>query len=108
MTRLRTLARQLRDERGQQGWTLIELLIVATLIMILAAVSLNMYQNSVWHAREAALRSNLFHMRDAIDQYYADKGNYPESLEALVSACSSSVVVDCVCCSASVASSILA
>jgi general secretion pathway protein G len=66
------------------GWTLIELLVVLSLIMILAAVSLNMYRNSVWAAKEAALKSNLFHMRDAIDQYYADKAQYPESLEALV------------------------
>ena len=71
--------------RGQHGWTLIELMVVLSIIMILAAVSLAMYRNSVTAAKEATLRSNLFRMRDAIDQYYADKGVYPASLDALVS-----------------------
>jgi general secretion pathway protein G len=74
-----------RATRREGGWTLIELLVVLSLIMILASVALNQYRNSVVYAREAALKSNLFHMRDAIDQYYADKGQYPDSLEALVS-----------------------
>ena len=80
MARLRTR----RLTRPDGGWTLIELLVVISLIMILASVSLNMYRNSIWAAREAALKSNLFHMREAIDQYYADKTHYPDSLGALV------------------------
>lgn len=71
--------------RPDGGWTLIELLIVITLIMILASLALTQYSNSIRSTREAALRSDLFLMRDAIDQYYADKGKYPESLQALVS-----------------------
>jgi general secretion pathway protein G len=67
------------------GFTLIELLVVISLIMILASVALSQYRNSVTMAKEAALRSNLFQMREAIDQYYADKARYPESLQALVS-----------------------
>lgn len=67
------------------GWTLIELLIVITLLLILASLAMTQYRNSVRSAKEAALKSNLFMMRDAIDQYYADKGRYPESLQALVS-----------------------
>ena len=67
------------------GWTLIELLIVISLILILASFALVQYRNSVTSAKEAALRSDLFFMRDAIDQYYADKGKYPESLQTLVS-----------------------
>src|SRR5438094_70235 len=67
------------------GWTLIELLIVISIIMILAAMSLATYRNSVTLAKEAALRSDLFMMKDAIDQYYADKGKYPDSLQTLVS-----------------------
>jgi general secretion pathway protein G len=43
------------------------------------------YRNSVQHSKESVLRTDLFRMRDAIDQYYADKGKYPASLEALVS-----------------------
>ena len=69
---------------SEAGWTLIELLIVISLIMILSAVAMASYRNSIVHAKEAALKSDLFLMRDAIDQYYADKGKYPESLDALV------------------------
>ena len=64
---------------------MIELMIVISIIMILAAMSLTTWRNSVTLAREAALRSDLFMMHEAIDQYYADKGKYPESLQALVS-----------------------
>ncbi|HUL72361.1 MAG TPA: prepilin-type N-terminal cleavage/methylation domain-containing protein [Vicinamibacterales bacterium] len=67
------------------GWTLIELLVVISLIMILSAIALASYRNSVTHAKEATLKSDLFLMRDAIDQYYADKGKYPDSLDTLVS-----------------------
>lgn len=70
-----------RDE----GWTLIELMVVISLIMILASMALVQYRNSIVAAKEATLRSQLFIMRDAIDQYYADKGKYPESLQTLVS-----------------------
>ena len=63
---------------------MIELVIVIAIIMILAAMALTQYRNSILYAKEAALRSDLFLMRDAIDQYYADKGKYPESLQALV------------------------
>ena len=71
--------------RKDDGWTLVELLIVITLIMILASLALSQYRNSITSTKEAAMKSNLFLMRDAIDQYYADKGKYPESLQALVS-----------------------
>ncbi len=70
---------------SERGWTIIELLVVLSLILILAAVAMNQYRSSVRRAEEAALRSNLFRMRDAIDQYYADKGEYPPSLDSLVS-----------------------
>jgi len=69
---------------GEEGWTLIELLVVITLIMLLASISLVQYRNTIVAAKEATLKSQLFIMRDAIDQYYADKGKYPESLQALV------------------------
>jgi len=74
-----------RRTRGPSGFTLIELLIVITLIMILAGIAMVQYRNSVIAAEEAVLRTDLLRMRDAIDQYYADKGRYPESLDALVS-----------------------
>jgi general secretion pathway protein G len=67
-----------------QGFTLIELLIVIALISILATMGLVQYRNSMQSTREAVLHTDLFRMRDAIDQYYADKGKYPASLDALV------------------------
>ena len=74
----------LRRRRG--GWTLIELTIVISLISILAAIALVGYRNALTRAREAVLQEDLFRMREAIDQHYADKGEYPASLDALVAA----------------------
>jgi general secretion pathway protein G len=71
--------------RDSTGFTLIELLIVLALISILASMGVVQYRNSVRHAQESVLRTDLFRMRDAIDQYYADKNKYPASLDALVS-----------------------
>ena len=68
----------------EKGFTLVELLIVISLISILAAMGLVQYRNSVVSSKEAVLRTDLFRMRDAIDQYYADKGKYPGTLDALV------------------------
>lgn len=67
------------------GFTLIELLIVLTLITILATMGMTQYRTSVIYAREATLKEDLFRIRDAIDQYNADKGQYPSTLDALVS-----------------------
>ena len=57
---------------------------MVTLIVILATMGMTQYRSSVIQAREAVLKEDLFRMRDTIDQYYADKGQYPSSLEALV------------------------
>jgi general secretion pathway protein G len=70
---------------GNGGFTLVELLIVISLISILAAMGLVQYRNSVMSSKEAVLRTDLFRMRDAIDQYFADKQKYPSSLDSLVS-----------------------
>jgi len=70
--------------RAARGFTLIELMIVMSLIVILAGIGLAMHANSQIRAREAVLKEDLFRMRDAIDQYYADKNQYPPSLDALV------------------------
>ena len=67
------------------GFTLIELMIVMSLIVILASIGLTLYTNSVTRAKESVLKEDLFRMRDAIDQYYADKGKYPVTLDSLVS-----------------------
>ncbi len=71
---------------NHNGFTLIELLIVVSIIGILATMAIPSYQSSVLKAREAALRQDLFAMRDVIDQHRADHGKYPSSLQALVSA----------------------
>ena len=71
--------------RGRvNGFTLIELLIVMVLLVLLASISLAVYGNSVTRGREAALAEDLFQMRKAIDEYYADKGKYPTDLQTLV------------------------
>jgi general secretion pathway protein G len=70
--------------RGQRGFTLIELMVVMAVIVILAGIGTAMYTNSVTRSKEAVLKSDLFRMRDAIDQYYADKNKYPASLQTLV------------------------
>jgi general secretion pathway protein G len=70
--------------RRLSGFTIIELLVVLALISILATMGMAQYRQSVMHAREAVLKTDLFDLRDAIDQYYADKGQYPATLDALV------------------------
>jgi general secretion pathway protein G len=75
----------IRRERSERGFTLVELLVVISLISILAAMGLVQYKNSITRTQEATLKTDLFRMRDAIDQYYADKGKYPATLDALVS-----------------------
>ena len=66
------------------GFTLIELLIVMSLIVVLSSVALVGYQNSVVRAREATLMDDLHKLREAIDQYYADKQKWPAALQDLV------------------------
>jgi general secretion pathway protein G len=73
-------------KRRTGGFTLLELIIVITIIMILAAVAATRYERSVLRAREATLKQDLFVMRNAIQQYTLDKMAGPSSLDDLVAA----------------------
>jgi general secretion pathway protein G len=68
-----------------RGFTLIELLVVMSLIIILSALAMVQYRQSVVRSKEAVLKDDLYKMRDSIDQYYADKNQYPPTLDSLVS-----------------------
>src|SRR3990172_2380199 len=68
------------------GFTLIELMIVITIILTLLSIALPIYRNSIIRAKEAVLRDHLFTMRSLIDQYTLDKQEAPQSLEDLVTA----------------------
>lgn len=68
----------------ERGFTLIELLVVMAIVATLLSLVAPTYFQSIGRAEEAALRSNLRTMREAIDQFYADHGHYPASLAALV------------------------
>jgi general secretion pathway protein G len=70
--------------RRDTGFTLIELLIVVAIIGLLVGVAMPTYQHAQTKAREAVLKQNLFILRQTIDQYFADKGYYPATLQALV------------------------
>jgi len=72
-----------RSRRLQRGFTLIELIVVVTIIGILAGIAIANVKNAQSKAREAALKDDLREMRSAIDNFYADKQRYPQSLHEL-------------------------
>jgi general secretion pathway protein G len=75
-----------RRRRGVLGFTLIELMIVISIILILLSFAAPMYQQSIVRAREAVLREDLFTLRQAIDQFTLDKQRAPQSLDELTTA----------------------
>jgi general secretion pathway protein G len=68
-----------------RGFTLLELMIVMAIMGVLITIAVPNLKSSITRAREAVLREDLFQMRDALDQFYADNGKYPARLEDLVS-----------------------
>ena len=73
-----------RNNPGEQGFTLVELMIVMLIIGVLAAIAIPSYVSSLRNAREAVLREDLHVMRQAIDSYTMDKEKAPQSLDDLV------------------------
>ncbi len=76
------MARHIRS--GDRGFTLIELMIVMTVVSILVSIAIPIYQKSVLRAKEAVLKNNLFTLRTVIDEYTYDKGKAPQTLQDLV------------------------
>lgn len=70
--------------QNQKGFSLLELMIAMFILIILLSVAVPTYQRSVQHARETVLKENLWQMRRAIDQFTADKGRMPKSIDELV------------------------
>jgi len=92
MTDIRTKRKELTDRRhagaarslSSRGFTILELMIVLAIIGVLISIAVPNLQTSITRAREAVLREDLFQMRDALDQFYADNGKYPAQLADLV------------------------
>ncbi|KXK04813.1 MAG: general secretion pathway protein G [Acidobacteria bacterium OLB17] len=71
-------------QRSSLGFSLLELMIAMFILIILISVAIPTYQRSVQHAKETVLHENLWQMRRAIDQFYADKGHLPKNIDDLV------------------------
>lgn len=69
---------------GRRGFTLIEIMVVMAIIGLLLTIALPRYLHSIDRGKEQVQRQNLATLRDAIDKYYGDNGQYPETLDELV------------------------
>jgi general secretion pathway protein G len=81
---MRTVQAETGKARSEAGFTLIELLIVIAIIGIISGIAVAQMRTAPIRAKEAVLKEDLFALRDVIDQYFADKGKYPESLDTLI------------------------
>ncbi|MGH8266738.1 MAG: type II secretion system protein [Steroidobacteraceae bacterium] len=79
----RSLAATRDQNARRRGFTLIELLVVMAIIGTLLAIAVPRYFHSLQHARETVLRQDLAILREAIDKYYSDLNQYPDTLQAL-------------------------
>lgn len=80
----RTPSGRLARVRSLAGFTLIELLIVMSIVVILVSIAVPLYQRSIVRAKESLLKSNIFSIRNVIDEYTYDKQKAPQSLQDLV------------------------
>lgn len=78
-----SLLRDTRSRRSQRGFTLMELLVVMTIIALLSTVGIVGYRHSTKLSKESVLKENLFQIRHALEQYHADRSRYPTSLAQL-------------------------
>ncbi|MBV6495062.1 MAG: type II secretion system protein [Acidobacteria bacterium ACB1] len=78
------MLKRLCGQKRMGGFSLLELMIAMFILIILISVAIPTYQRSVQHAKETVLSENLWQMRRAIDQFYADKGHLPKSIDDLV------------------------
>ncbi len=75
-----------KTDKSTRGFTLMELMVVISILLILVSIAVPMYHTQIVHARESVLRQNLFTLRTLISQYTLDKQKAPQALEDLVSA----------------------
>jgi general secretion pathway protein G len=75
-----------RTDRRNRGFTLIEMMIVISLILILISIALPVYNRSILRAKEGVLKQDLFTLRQVIDQYTMDKKKAPQALDDIVTA----------------------
>jgi general secretion pathway protein G len=83
-TPIQTPARITRTRLRQQAFTLIEMLVVMTLIALLLTLAVPRYFHSLDNGRVRVQQQNVATLRDAIDKFYADRGRYPDALDELV------------------------
>src|ERR1700751_2705407 len=75
-----------RVRKNSRGFTLIEMMIVISLILVLISIALPVYNRSIVRAKESVLKQDLFTLRQVIDQYTIDKKKAPQSLDDIMTA----------------------